>query len=294
MKTVLSDGAKTHAGGTSGKTDPKRGNSSSPNRGRPSVSGTQEWSTHTVNCCDGCSHDCVYCFARYNRIHRMHQLAPGTWPDEKVRLAEVEKGRGFRPGTVMFPSTHDITPKNIGACEKVLTNLLGAGNQVLIVSKPHLECTKRLCRALAEFRKQILLRFTIGVMDESLRDFWEPGAPTFGERLACLEHAVEAGYGTSVSMEPLLEPWHVQELVAKVRPYVTHSIWLGTLNMVGARTKWKYPEGHPQIDRLRDWQSDERIREIYELFRNDPVIRYKDSYKQILGLEPAAEAGLDI
>ena len=26
--------------------------------------GTREWSEKTFNCCEGCSHDCLYCYAK--------------------------------------------------------------------------------------------------------------------------------------------------------------------------------------------------------------------------------------
>ena len=75
----------------------------------------------------------------------------------------------------------------------MLRKLLAAGNEVLIVTKPHLECVERLCRELAAYKEKIVFRFTIGAMDDELLAFWEPGAPAFAERLAALKHAHAAG-----------------------------------------------------------------------------------------------------
>ena len=45
----------------------------------------------------------------------------------------------------------------------------------------------------------------MGLMDDELRAFWEPGAPSFNERLAGLRYTYEAGFETSVSAKPLAE-----------------------------------------------------------------------------------------
>ena len=46
--------------------------------------GTREWAVKTVNCCTGCSHDCVYCYAK-EMSHRFGQVADGQWASERIR-----------------------------------------------------------------------------------------------------------------------------------------------------------------------------------------------------------------
>lgn len=258
-----------------------------------SVTGTKEWACRNCNCCKGCSHDCIYCYARFIAV-RYKRLTPQQWPDEVVQEHMVQKTYRQVDGTTMFPTTHDITPGNLQACETVLKKLLGSGSRVLIVSKPHLACIQRLCAELVNWKAQVLFRFTIGLMDEDLRQFWEPGAPAFSERLASLRWAREAGYETSVSVEPLLEPWNVRSLIDAVHPFVSHSIWIGKANQLRQRTAWKLPPDHPEIIRLLSWQTDEKVREIYDLLKGDPLIRWKDSYKKVIGIERPREAGLDV
>ena len=48
---------------------------------------------------------------------------------ERVETREVRKKRRLLPGTVMFPTTHDITPGNLWACEALLQGLIQARNQ---------------------------------------------------------------------------------------------------------------------------------------------------------------------
>ncbi len=258
------------------------------------ASGTREWATENVNFCHGCSNACIYCYARHMAVTRFHRMSHDNWQNEVVREKEVRKKRKRIVGQVMVPSTHDITPESIDAVETVLLKLLEAGNDVLIVSKPQLECIKRLCNSLQPYKDQILFRFTIGFLRERTRRFWEPNAPTYKERLNCLRMAYELGFQTSVSAEPLLEPWRAKELVDGLRPYISHSLWIGKLNCLRTQTRWLYPDGHPEIDRLEEWQTDQKVREVYETLKDDPLVRFKDSYKKVLGLTRPTTAGLDI
>ena len=189
------------------------------------VSGTKEWASHNVNCYNGCRHDCLYCYARGMAV-RFGRMRPEEWANEKPRLTELQKKRTLLDGGIMLPTTHDINPNNLFDCLVVLGKLILAGNKVLVVSKPHLPCIETICRVMAPYKQQILFRFSIGLMEDELRAFWEPGAPSFNERLASLRHAFDAGYETSVSAEPLLEPWSVKTLVNRIRPFVSHSIWM--------------------------------------------------------------------
>src|SRR5271157_6268802 len=102
------------------------------------AAGVGEWSDHSLNCVAGCSHTCGYCFAR-GIAARFKRIAPEKWKDEKI---VPYKKIGKRKGTIMFPSSHDITPVTLDHCIEFLDMLLSAGNNVLLVSKPHLECVK--------------------------------------------------------------------------------------------------------------------------------------------------------
>jgi len=50
----------------------------------------------------------------------------------------------------------------------------------------------------------------------------------------------------------------------------------------------------PEIDRFEQWQTDEEVFEVYEALKRDPLVRWKESYKMVLGLELSSTAGLDI
>jgi len=256
------------------------------------ISGTKEWSVASVNCVNGCSHNCRYCYARYNAVERFGRISAEDWPTMQVRPHDVRKARKKHDGRVMFPTTHDITPPVLVACTTVIEKLLVAGNDVLIVSKPHLECIEHLCRYLARYRSQVLFRFTIGALSESILAYWEPGAPSFEERLACLRYAHKQGFATSVSAEPLLEANRVSELVAALLPYITDSLWVGKLNRI--RDRVIDGTDPAAIRAIEAGQTGETVRWVYETLRHEPRIRWKESYKAVLGIALAEEAGLDV
>jgi len=272
------------------------------------ISGTREWSVESVNCVTGCSHNCRYCYARARAVKYVRRGPKQAeqrlkviedWPTMRVRSHDVGKRRKKADGRVMFPSTHDITPdpEVLGACLIVIVKLLAAGNRLLIVSKPHLQCIREICSTIDTadvgqvFRERVLFRFSIGAVDDELLDYWEPGATAFCERMAALRYAHGDGWQTSVSAEPLLDVDNVGTLFHTVKRWVTDTIVIGTMRRVRARV---VPGTSEQaIRRIEAGQTDEAIRRVYEKLKDEPKVRWKESYKKKLGLELATEAGLD-
>lgn len=246
-----------------------------------------------IDCCTGCPHDCRYCYARYDAVEKRGELTAEAWRSCRVDETEVERTQPLYPGQVMFPTTHDIVPENLEACLQVIARLLAAGNRVLVVSKPHLACIEKLCAVLSEHRRQLLLRFTITARAAGLLAYWEPGAPRYGERLASLRLAHGAGFATSVSVEPMLDSADVVAMVAELCPWVSHSIWLGKMNRITQRVPVITEEDRHQVEAIRAGQTDEVIRNIYQSLRENPLVRWKESIKTVVGLPLADRPGLD-
>ena len=258
------------------------------------VSGTREWAVKSVNCISGCSNGCLYCYGKgmARRFGRVSSYA--EWINPKLRPKEINRKRHKMSGTVMFPTTHDITPEFLEPCLVVLKNLLEADNKVLVVSKPQLECIQRICQDFVAYKDNILFRFTIGAFDNALLAFWEPGAPTFEERLACLDFAFRKGFKTSVSAEPMLDTPNVVALFYKLAPFVTDSIWLGKLNRARNCVGERSPEVEAAIQRIEINQTDDQIRAIYQSLKDEPLVRWKESVKEVIGLKLAEAAGMDV
>ena len=196
----------------------------------------------------------------------------------------------------MFPSSHDISPENAGYSIIFLNKLLKSGNEVLLVTKPHLSVIQEFCRKFADAKDQILFRFTIGSSNTETLKFWEPGAPSFEERLEALKFAYHAGFKTSVSSEPALDTYTV-DLVNILSPFVTDSIWIGLPNDLLKRLRFNGADDQETLTRaeeLMNAQSDDWVKDLYRKYYNNPKIKWKDSMKKILELERPIMNGLDI
>ncbi len=243
--------------------------------------GTEEWCSKTTNYISGCSNDCKYCYAKQIAI-RFGRKTPATWVNEEINHKVLNKKFGRVSGKVMFPSTHDITPTNLNYSIQFLKNILSAGNEVLIVTKPHLEVVEKLCEEFVDYKDKILFRFTIGSMDNNTLKFWEPGATTYEERKKSVIHAFEKGYQTSLSCEPMLDD-NVESVVNELQDYITETIWIGKMNFLKGRLAINgHVESMQKANELIEMQSDEKIIALVERLKDNPKIRFKESIKKVL------------
>ena len=258
------------------------------------VSGVGEWASHSLNIQSGCENSCLYCFARATAArYKTHD--PVKWKEVTINEKAVKMNRGKKEGTIMAFTTHDIVPSNVNEVITVLKKVLEDGNFVLIVSKPNFECIKKLCVELMPWKSQILFRFTIGSANDDTLKKWEPGAPNFMERLKSLIFAYKCGYQTSVSCEPMLDQ-AIHRVIETTRDYVTDAIWLGKPNKVTTRIVMNNPnDPNAKIlaKELEDMFPDGYIWTLYGKYKDDPIIRWKDSIKEIVGLPRATQKGLD-
>jgi len=245
--------------------------------------GTREWSETSYNIQNGCQNNCLYCYARANALRFKRISKSDEWTQEHIRQKAVIRDWEKRDGTIMFPTTHDITEQNIDAVAAVLRKMLQAGNDVLIVSKPRYSCIKRLCSEFADYKQQIMFRFTIGSLNEEVCRFWEPGAPTPKERLQALKHAYNSGFQTSISMEPMLEGLHSTQCAFwALKPYVTDTIWIGKMNKVRQRVDISNPDNLRAVEMIERLQSDEEILKLVNALKDEPKVRWKDSIKRVM------------
>jgi DNA repair photolyase len=153
-----------------------------------------------------------------------------------------------------------------------------------------------LCEEFASYKDRITFRFTIGSTDNEVLKFWEPGAPSFEERLISLIHAHQNGFVTSISIEPMLEG-DIDALIAAVSPFVTDTIWLGKINRLKsilAINGFKQPEILVRAYALIKSQNDDAIKQLYIRYKDNPKIRFKESIKKIVGMELQSKAGMDL
>ena len=249
------------------------------------IFGTRQWAPYSENCLLGCAHDCRYCYAKAMAI-QYKRTTPQSWKNEALRPGILQKKFRKRDGVIMVPSSHDITPAHLSECLTFLKNILSPGNEVLIVSKPHLECVKAICGEFAGYRDKILFRFTIGSSDSTTLKFWERNAPDFAERLESLKYAFSEGYQTSVSCEPMLDD-NIGDVINQVSPFVTDKIWLGKANLLCSRLALNGENDPVMIQAAKDLmasQKDKNILQLYSRYKYNPQIEWKNSIKKVVGL----------
>lgn len=244
--------------------------------------GTKEWAEVTENIARGCPNNCLYCYAASN-AQRFKLRQRDDWGNEELTKKAHITTYPTRRGVVMIPSAHDITPFNVDAFIRVARLMLAAGNRLLIVSKPRLDCIGKVIGALEAHKDAILFRFTIGTTDAATAAHWEPGAPAPAERIEALKLAFEAGYRTSVSAEPLLGGVETaMHLLDAVRPYVTDTVWVGKMNKIRARVDLVSPENRARAEEIEQAQTDDEIQRLFIALDGDPLVRWKDSVSEAL------------
>lgn len=248
----------------------------------PPSFGVGEWAGYSYNCGVGCSHNCRYCYARRFFVSEGIVANNDAWQNEipKPGKIHIDIKADKR---VMFPSTHDITPAYLETYCQTLINILEAGNDVLLVSKPHYKCIRHICREFHAFKSQLEFRFTIGSIKPEVTKFWEPGAPLPEERIRCLCHATEQGYQTSVSMEPILEGKDAAiETFNTLAPLTTGTIWIGMMNYLAERVAATDQETITMVQKVKQLQSKEEMLILYGLLCHEPKVRWKESIRNLL------------
>jgi DNA repair photolyase len=252
--------------------------------------GTKEWAEHSRNIFLGCAHNCRYCYAREIALRYERIYHNDAWPTMVLNPVTLNETPRRLKGRIMFPTTHDILPEALPVVVPYLTGWLEAGNEILIVTKPHIETIVTLCTDLSDYRDSIMFRFTIGSINDDVLNFWELGAPGYKERLESLRYASVYNYKTSVSIEPYLDG-ALLALVREVDPYVTDTIWVGLMNKIKRRvdTKAWTKQEDKYLDDLIGLQKVKWVKFFYEGLKNNPKIRWKDSIRQLLNLPEVHE-----
>jgi DNA repair photolyase len=193
-------------------------------------------SDYSLNCYTGCTHACVYCYARFMQRFHPHPEPWGEFVDVKGNAVEVlaRQLRRAQPGEVFVSS----------ACD---------GWQPVERQR---ELTRECCRLLVAHRFQVnvltksalVLRdldvlegdsarvgVTVTTPDERLRKLWEPGCAPVAERWRVLAEAKQAGLPTAVMFGPILpflsdSEETITELLERAGDLQVDVIWVDALN----------------------------------------------------------------
>ncbi len=162
-------------------------------------------SDYSLNCYVGCTHGCVYCYARFMQRFHPHPEPWGEFVDVKTNAVEVLRRqlRRARPGDVFMSSACDgwqPIEKERELTRECCRLLLEHGFQVNVLTKSSLAL-----RDLDVFGgRSARIGITLTTLDEHLRNLWEPRAASVNERIRVIQEASRSGLETSVMFGPLL------------------------------------------------------------------------------------------
>jgi DNA repair photolyase len=167
----------------------------------------------TVNPYRGCSHACVYCFAR--NTHRYLDLDSGTDFDRqvvvKINIADVLAAEVARPtwardhvalGTNTDP--YQRAEGRYSLMPGIISALAEQSTPMSILTKGTL--LRRDLPLLARVAEDapVEISMSIAVHDDALQQSIEPGTPTTKARLATVRAAAELGFDVTVFMMPIM------------------------------------------------------------------------------------------
>jgi DNA repair photolyase len=162
-------------------------------------------SDYSLNCYTGCTHACVYCYARFMQRFHPHDEPWGKFVDVKINAVEVLKRqlRRLKPGNVFMSSACDGWQQieaQYRLTRRCCELLLEYGFKVNLLSKSAL-----VLRDMDIFAgRNVGIGVSITTLDKQLSKLWEPQAASPEDRLKVVEAARKAGLKTTIMFAPLL------------------------------------------------------------------------------------------
>jgi DNA repair photolyase len=166
---------------------------------------------HTINPYRGCSHACVYCFARpthdylglgidferkivvkVNAIERLRaELRAPAWDGDHIAM-----------GTNTDPYQHAEGKYHL--MRGIVETLSGARNPFSILTKSTLILRDAALLAAACGRTEVGVSFSVGTLDRSVWSLTEPGTPPPDRRVEALRRLTAMGIPCGVLVAPVL------------------------------------------------------------------------------------------
>ncbi|MGO3885359.1 MAG: Rv2578c family radical SAM protein [Mycetocola sp.] len=245
--------------------------------------------TWTVNPYRGCTHACVYCFAR--PTHQYLELNAGSGFDSqivvKVNVAEVLDRELLKPSWGREPvalGTNTDPYQRAEGKYRLMPGIIDAfvrsGTPFSILTKGTLLRRDLPLLARASERVPVDIGLSIAVFNEELQQSIEPGTPSTAARLATVSAVRDAGLDCAVFMMPILpgltdSDEMLESAVAAVAEAGATAVQFGALHLKSGVKPWYLhwvQRNHPHLIALyselyssgafppRDYTADLRVR----------------------------------
>jgi len=228
-----------------------------------------EW---TINPYRGCSHACVYCFAR--NTHTYLDLDAGHDFDSKVVVkvnapellrrelaAPRWSGQSIAMGTNV--DCYQRAEGRYGLMRGIITALRDRANPFSILTKGTLITRDLDLLTQAAQVTRVGISFSVGFVDETIWRSVEPGTPSPRRRLDAVRRFTDAGFDVTVLMAPILPGLtdtdeSIEATVAAIAAAGAASVVPITLHLRPGTREWYQAwleRTHPELV--------ERYREVY-------------------------------
>lgn len=162
---------------------------------------------YCINPYVGCSHHCVYCYARFMKRFTGHTEEWGSFLDVKINAPEIlekQLSHKFKRGTVLLGSVSDVyqpIERKYEITRKILKILLKYDFPISILTKSDL--VLRDIDLLKQF-SECEVGLTITSLDEDMVRNFESGASNSQKRLNALEKLKKEGIRTYCFIGPVM------------------------------------------------------------------------------------------
>jgi DNA repair photolyase len=191
----------------------------------------KEYSPLALNLYSGCGHKCEYCYAPaaiHTTREKFHEPRPRAGILEKLEKDARKLKLEDQTGPVLLCFTCDPyqpIDEEYQLTRKAIEILHSHDINVMLLTKGG----KRGERDFDLLTPNDWFGVTLTCLNDKLSLNWEPGAALPEERIASLKKAREKGIKTWVSLEPVLYPNAVMEIIKKTHTFVD-KFKVGTVN----------------------------------------------------------------
>ncbi|WP_179952586.1 Rv2578c family radical SAM protein [Brevibacterium casei] len=218
----------------------------------------------TINPYRGCSHACVYCFAR--STHRYLDLDSGEDFDREVIVkvntpevlaAEVAKPKWSRELVALGTNTdpYQRAEGRYGLMPGIITALAEHATPLSILTKGTLLRRDLPLLARAAEDVPVEIGMSIAVHDDVLQQTIEPGTPTTTARLATVRAAADLGFRVTVFIMPVLPKLtdsreHLDAALRAISEAGAHRVVYGALHLRPGAREWFFEwlgREHPEL-----------------------------------------------
>jgi DNA repair photolyase len=252
---------------------------------------------HTINAYRGCSHACVYCFARPTHAYLGLNIGSDFERRIVVKVNAVERlraelrspswrGEHIAMGTNTDP--YQSAEGKYHLTRRIVEELAKAANPFSILTKSTLVLRDLTILAEAAKRTTVRLDLSIGTLDEDVWKLTEPGTPPPRRRVEAVRRLNEAGIPCGVLVAPILPG--LSDRDDQVHDVVTACLEAGAVSVSAVPLHLRPGVREHYLDWLREVRPD--LSEMYERLFQHGAYQPATAQARLSDLVAQAKAGV--